>query len=102
HAEGVRLLPPGDPYTQMRDRETIVEKKYQREVWKNVGQPGVVLAHGRITGTWRPRRNGKRLTMTIRTFDTLASRDRKPLEAEAEAVASLRGASSVEVGFETC
>ena len=26
--KGVRLLPPRDPYTQVRDRETIVDKKY--------------------------------------------------------------------------
>ena len=38
--KGVRLLPPRDPYTQMRDRETIVEKKYHRELWRTVGEPG--------------------------------------------------------------
>jgi hypothetical protein len=36
---GIRLLPPRDPYTQLRDRETIVEKKYHRDVWKTVGDP---------------------------------------------------------------
>lgn len=100
-AEGVRLLPPGDPYTQMRDRETIVEKKYQRELWQKVGQPGAVLTHGKIAGTWRPRKNGKKLTMTIKTFGTLASRDKEPLAHEAEHVAPLRGATSLDVEFET-
>jgi hypothetical protein len=100
-AEGVRLLPPSDPYTQMRDRETIVEKKYQREVWKKVGQPGAVLTHGKIAGIWRPRKNGRKLTMTIKTFGSLATKDKKPLEAEAGAVAPLRGATSVDVEFET-
>ncbi|MDR7082456.1 hypothetical protein J2X01_001745 [Arthrobacter ginsengisoli] len=99
--KGVRLLPPRDPYTQMRDRETIVDKKYHREVWKTVGDPGTVLAGGKITGTWRPRKSGRKLTITIRTFDALPDRDRKSLQHEAEQVGPLRGASSVDVDFDT-
>jgi hypothetical protein len=98
---GVRLLPPRDPYTQMRDRETIVDKKYHREVWKTVGEPGTVLAAGKITGTWRPRKSGRKLTIAIRTFRTLPAQDRKSLRGEAEQVAPLRGASSVHVEFDT-
>ncbi len=99
--KGVRLLPPRDPYTQMRDRETIVDKKYHREVWKMVGEPGTVLADGKITGTWRPRKSGRKLTITIKTFGSLPDRDRKSLQGEAEQVAPLRGASSVDVEFDT-
>ncbi|MFI6900613.1 winged helix DNA-binding domain-containing protein [Nonomuraea sp. NPDC050394] len=100
--QGVRLLPPRDPYTQMRDRETIVDRKYHREVWKTVGEPGTVLADGRITGIWRPRKSGRRLTVTVRTFGPPRARDRKAIQDEAERVASLRGASSVNVEFGTC
>ena len=99
--KGVRLLPPRDPYTQMRDRETIVDKKYHREVWKAVGEPGTVLAGGKITGTWRPRKSGRKLTITMRTFGSLPDRDKKSLQDEAEQVAPLRGASSVDVEFDT-
>ncbi|MFI9552929.1 winged helix DNA-binding domain-containing protein [Nonomuraea endophytica] len=99
--QGVRLLPPRDPYTQMRDRETIVDKQHHREVWKTVGEPGTVLANGRITGIWRPRKSGRRLTVTVKTFGSLAARDRKPILEEAGQVAPLRGASSVDVEFET-
>ena len=98
--KGVRLLPPRDPYTQMRDRETIVDKKYHREVWKTVGEPGAVLANGEVTGIWRPRKSGRKLTITIKTFDSLPKRDKKSLQDEAEQVAPLRGASSVDVEFE--
>jgi hypothetical protein len=98
--KGVRLLPPHDPYTQMRDRETIVDKQYHREVWKTVGDPGTVLADGKITGTWRPRKNGRKLTITIKTFGSLPDRDRKSLHGEAEQIAPLRGASSVDVEFD--
>lgn len=99
--KGVRLLPPHDPYTQMRDRETIVDRKYHREVWQTVGEPGTLLAAGRIAGTWRTRKSGRKLTITIKTFASLPDRDKKSLQGEAEQVVPLRGASSVDVEFDT-
>lgn len=96
-ATGVRLLPPGDPYTQMRDRATIVAREHQRAVWSTVGSPGALLVDGRIVGAWRPRKRGSRLTVTITPFDTLRARHRRALEEEAEQIAPLRGASSFEV-----
>jgi hypothetical protein len=98
--KGVRLLPPRDPYTQQRDRETIVDKKYHRDVWKTVGEPGTVLAGGEITGIWRPRKRGRRLTITVKTFGSLPDRDKRSLQHEAAQVAPLRGASSVDVEFD--
>lgn len=99
--KGVRLLPPRDPYTQMRDRDTIVDKKHHRDVWKIVGDPGTILADGEIAGIWRPRKRGRKLTITIETFGSLPARYNEPLEAEAERVATLRGASSVNIEFDT-
>ena len=96
-AAGVRLLPPRDPYTQLRDRETIVDKAYHREVWRAVGEPGTVLADGEVAGTWRPRKSGSRLTITVRTFGTRPPPNEGLLQQEAEQVALLRGASSVDV-----
>lgn len=97
--KGVRLLPPRDPYTQMRDRETIVDKKYQRDVWKTVGEPGAVLAGGNIIGTWRARKSGQKLTITITTFGSLPDRHKKSLRDEAAQIAPLRSASCVGVEF---
>lgn len=99
--KGVRLLPPRDPYTQVRDRETIIDRKYHQQVWKTVGEPGTVLADGEITGIWRPRKSGRQLTITVKTFDSLPARDKTSLQDEAEQVAPLRGASSVAVEFDT-
>jgi len=99
-ARGVRLLPPRDAYTQMRDRHTIVDKQHHREVWKTVGAPGTVLADGRITGTWRPRKSGRKLALTVRTFEPPSTRLRKQLSQEAEHVAELRGAATVQVDFD--
>lgn len=99
-ARGVRLLPPSDPYTQLRDRATIVDRKYQRTVWKTVGAPGTVLADGAIAGIWRPRKSGRKLTLSVETFQPLSTKLRKQLGEEAEHVAELRGASRVEVEFD--
>lgn len=98
-AAGVRLLPPRDPYTQMRDHDTIVEKACQRRVWKTVGDPGAVLVDGEVTGTWRPRKRGRTVTITVTTFDPLRARNRQRIEDEAERVAALRGATAADVAF---
>jgi len=65
------------------------------------GEPGTVLTDGTIAGTWRPRKNGHTLTITITTFTTLTARDKEALHAEAEQVAALRRASAGEVRFDT-
>lgn len=98
---GVRLLPPSDPYTQMRDRDSIVEARHHREVWQAVGSPGAVLADGRIVGTWRPRKVGHSLTFKVRTFQSLDARLREELHEEADGVAELRGASAITVELAT-
>lgn len=98
---GARLLPPHDPYTQSRDRETILDKRFHQDVWKSAGDPGTVLVDGEIAGTWRPRKSGRNLTITIKTFGSLRARDKNSLQTEAEQVASLRGAASVDVLFDT-
>lgn len=98
-AEGVRLLPPRDPYTQMRDRATIVDERFHRDLWKTVGEPGAILVDGAIVGLWRPRKNGRRLTVTVEAFGAVAKRHKRSLEDEAEQVGRLRGASFVEVAF---
>ena len=98
---GVRLLPPHDPYTQLRDRDTIVDKTYQPLVWKSAGDPGSILVDGRIIGIWRPRKSDRRLTITVTTLVRLPGRTRSMLQEEAEQLAPLRGASSVDVEFST-
>ncbi|MGH3392592.1 MAG: winged helix DNA-binding domain-containing protein [Actinomadura sp.] len=99
-ARGVRLLPPSDPYTQLRDRDTIVDKQHHRDVWKTVGAPGAVLADGGIAGIWRPRKSGRKLALSVETFQPLSTELRKQLCDEAEHVAELRGASTVQVEFD--
>lgn len=97
---GLRLLPPSDPYTQMRDRGTIVDTKHQREVWKAVGAPGAVLANGAIAGTWRARKSGRKLSLTVTTFQPMSGDLRDLLREEADHVARLRGTAEVQVEFD--
>jgi hypothetical protein len=98
--KGVRLLPPRDPYTQLRDHETIVDEKHHGAVWMPSGDPGTVMINGKITGTWRPRKSGRKLTLIIETFDSLRAGDKKSIKEEAEQVALSRGASSATVDFD--
>jgi len=95
----VELKPAELP--QLRDRETLVDKRYHRDVWRPVGDPGTILVDGQIVGTWRPRKSGRSLTISIKTFDSLPAAKRKSLKGEAEQIAPLRGASSVDVAFDT-
>jgi hypothetical protein len=90
---GLRLLPPHDPFTQARDRETLAAKQYHRDVWKPVGDPGAILADGQIAGIWRPRKSGPRLSIEVTLFAALTGRQRTLLGDEAEHLASLRGAT---------
>ena len=99
--KGVHLLPPRDPFTQFRDRDTIVGKKYQKDIRKTVGDPGSVLVDGKVIGVWRPRKGGEKLTVTLETFRTLLARKRSLLQSEAEQVAGLRGAALEDVEFNT-
>ena len=99
-AAGVRLLPPHDPYLLQRDRETLVPDKALRpRVWRSISAPGVVLMDGRLVGTWRQQKKGKRLLVTMEPFVPLAQKARSDIETEAQTVARYRGSQSAEVAF---
>ena len=97
---GIRFLPPHDPYLQLRDRETLIpEKALQRQLWRSLGNPGVVLVNGRAAAMWRPRKSGARLELGIQFFTSSTLQDRAKIEAEALTLAPFRGCSSVVVKF---
>ncbi|WYB33452.1 crosslink repair DNA glycosylase YcaQ family protein [Streptomyces sp. SM1P] len=88
----VRLLPPGDPFLQARDRSLLLpEKDRQKELWRATGGPGAVLAGSEIVGTWRARSAGRRAEVTVTGFDALSASVRA-LETEAQTVAEVRQA----------
>lgn len=94
----VRLLNPFDPYLQARDRDLIVpDRGVHKALWPVLGRPGVVFADGEVVGTWRTKASGKKLTITLEQFVPLPPSRRSLVEAEAERVAAVRGASEVTV-----
>lgn len=99
-AHGVRLLPPGDPYTQQRDRQTLIDKVHHRTIWRPLGAPGCVLVDGQIAGTWRAHKSGRALALTVEPFTSLSRADRERLHHEAEQMAALRGTDRVTLAVE--
>jgi len=96
----VRLLPPLDPFIQARDKALLVPDPVRRkEVWKMLGNPGVLLAEGDIAGTWRTKASGAKLTFTVTAFDPLPPAVREATEAEAARVAAARGFEKHDVAW---
>lgn len=99
---GVRFLPGMDPLLQARDRDVLVpERARQKEVWRVLGNPGVILVDGDIAGVWRAKMAGrKRVDLAVTPFGTLTAKVRKALEAEAAQVARAREVPDVALSFD--
>jgi hypothetical protein len=100
--EGVRLLPGMDPLLQARDRDVLVPgRDRQKEVWRILGNPGVVLADGEIVGVWRAKLAGrKRVDLTVTPFGPLSPPQRAEIEEESAHVARARGVPAATVVFD--
>ena len=93
--EGVRLLPPKDPYLAQPDRATLVpDAPLRKRIFRPVASPGVVLVDGRIAGIWKVRARGKRSTFEIEELSRIPKRG---VSEEAERVAVLRGSADLEL-----
>ena len=90
----VRLLPPGDPWLQARDRALTVPAQRHRLVWRPIGAPGVLLVDGEVLGTWRAARTGARLDVGVEGWQELPARVRSALAEELPLLAAARGARS--------
>ena len=94
-ADGVRLIPPGDPYLQGPNRPLLApEDELRKRLFRPVASPGVLLVRGRLAGLWRVRAKGKTTAISI---EKLARVARKDIEDEAERIAGLRGGSGFEL-----
>ncbi|WP_195267572.1 winged helix DNA-binding domain-containing protein [Eubacterium sp. 1001713B170207_170306_E7] len=86
------LLGPHDPYLDIRDRWVLLEDKgLQKQVWKTVGNPGVVLKGGRIAGIWRTKTKKDKLELSIRLFERFQPGEKKAVEELAGEYADFRG-----------
>ena len=89
--EGIRLLPPGDPYLQKPNRPLLApDAELRKRLFRPVASPGAVLRDGRLVGLWRVKAKGKKAEVTVEKLGRLARAD---LEEEAQRVAELRGAT---------
>lgn len=90
----VRLLPPYDPFLQLRDRPLLVpDAEHRAALYKILGNPGAVLVDGEVVGTWRAKASGRKLTITVTPFAGLEPALRAAVDDEAERVAAARGLS---------
>jgi hypothetical protein len=98
---GVRFVPAMDPLLQARDRDVLVpDRARQKEIWKLLGNPGVLLVDGEIAGVWRAKMAGKkRVDLAVTPFGTLTPTMRKAVEQESAAVARAREVPDATVTF---
>jgi hypothetical protein len=94
-AEGVRLIPPGDPYLQKPNRPLLApDAALRKRLFRPVASPGAVLKHGGLVGLWRAKAKGSKLEISVEKLGGLARGD---LEQEALRMAELRGAAEAAV-----
>jgi len=88
-AEGIRLIPPGDPYLQKPNRPLLApDPELRKRLFRPVAGPGAVLRDGRLAGLWRVKAKGRKAEVTVEKLGRLRRGD---LEEEAQRVAELRG-----------
>lgn len=88
----VRIVSPGDPLLQMRDRELLVPKReLQRMIWKNLAPLGVVLAGTDVVATVRARKKKTTLTLNVHARGRVSAKLRAGIEEEASRLAKIRG-----------
>ncbi len=90
-AEGIRLIPPGDPYLQKSNRPLLApDPELRKRLFRPVASPGAVLKDGKLAALWRVKAKGKKAEISVEKIGRIARAD---LEEEARRVADLRGAS---------
>ena len=80
----VRLVPAFDEYLLgYQGRDLALDQRYAARIQAGGGiiHPAVLVG-GRIVGTWRQRRAGDRLTVTVEPFGRLPRGTRPGLESE--------------------
>ena len=92
--EGVRLLPAFDQYViaATRHAEALMPGPFADRVYRPQGWlSAVLLVGGRMEGTWRHERRGRRIAIAFEPFGRLPKAVRADAEAEAERLAAFLG-----------
>lgn len=89
--EPLALVGAHDPYLDARDRSLLLaDKALQRQVWRTVANPNVILWNGQVAGIWKTRMARNRLTVTLTPFVPLPDCAQKQLRYRVEAYAQFR------------
>ncbi|MGY1755164.1 DNA glycosylase AlkZ-like family protein [Blastococcus sp. SYSU D01042] len=87
-----RLLGSHDLFLQARDRPTLLpDPARATDLWRTIGRPGGVLSGGELVGSWRARKAGKHLDLSVTTYGAVPPQLREDVGAEAERLAAFRG-----------
>jgi hypothetical protein len=84
----VRLLPEFDNLVLAHaDRSRLLDDEHRPlVVTKNLRVKATFLVDGRVAGTWKSERKGKKATLTLEPFGELRKKDATALQTEAEAL----------------
>lgn len=89
--EPLVLLGAHDPYLDARDRSLLLaDKPLQRQVWRTVANPNVILWNGQVAGIWKTRIAQNRLAVTLVPFMSLPDWVQGKLGQRVEAYAQFR------------
>ncbi|SOE03851.1 winged helix DNA-binding domain-containing protein [Blastococcus haudaquaticus] len=91
---GTHLLGPFDLHLQARDRDLLVpDPASAKDLWRTLGRPGGVLVDGELVGTWRAKKAGPSLSVTVTPWDGADAATRRAVTEQAERLAAFRGLS---------
>jgi uncharacterized protein YcaQ len=94
HEDSVRLLPAFDPWVAgaSRKADALCDPRHRSRVYRPQGWfSPVLLVNGRMAGTWKHARKGRRLVVEIEPFGRLPTWVRPAVDSEAERLAAFLG-----------
>jgi winged helix DNA-binding protein len=86
----VLLLPARDAIALGTRSFVVPDRALAKTMWRPVGSPGTVLLDGELAGTWRAKKSGRVLRLTISAPRRLTARQRTKVEEQAQVVAETR------------
>jgi hypothetical protein len=96
-AKGVRLLPPNDPFLQLRDRQIVApDASLRKRMWRPAGNPGLVLVEGRPVAIWRSEAKKSTLVAKLEPIERLSKATLNDVSAAAARLAPWRGCDDAE------
>jgi hypothetical protein len=86
------LLAPFDLYLQARDRALLVpDPAASKDLWRMLGRPGGVLVDGEVVGTWRAKKSGSSVPVSVEPWVAVTPAARTAIGEQAERLAAFRG-----------